>query len=537
MTCETSFDVWLDWLDAACACNEYAPTVRETAWERKRGSPAGEDAPGTDFNRRGSWAETGLFEAGWSWERKGKDETGFITRPGKERGVSASIGMVTSQQNGWELFWCWSTSVPDFVPEQPYTRFGVFATIQHGGDYSAAAKALSQMGYGSRQPQVETVDAVPMTPAGAKDAPPPDEPDRLFKWMSELKLREVNDKWLWHGFLSRGGVTMLSALWKAGKSTLLSHMLRAFDGRTDQFLGLAVTPARVLYVSEEHEELWAERRDDLNIGDHVGMVCRPFRGRPSPAEWAKFLGGLVKTVADYRFDLVVMDTISKLWPVREENDAGQVEDALMPLWSLTNSGTALMLVHHNRKSDGKEFTGSRGSGGLPAFCETLMEFRRNSDGGKDCKRVITGAGRYRETPDKILIELQPSGYVSHGDPDDLTPDQKIAMGVGRAKQTEDWVELAGAFVTDELMKAVSYGEIQKHLIAELGHGVRKNQLVAWLSERTETGEFRRIGAGTRTSPHRWARVGTGCPPDDGFCSDPPESAPEQNREQNPGTAA
>lgn len=501
----TAFDVWLEWIEAACGCNEYAATTRDTAWERRRGSAAaGDDAPGTDFNRRGSWGESGLFDSGWAWQRRTGDDAGFVTRPGKDRGVSASVGTVTSKENGWPLFWCWSTSVPEFVSEQPYTRFAVYAVLKHGGDFSAAAKELSQRGYGRRQPEVVfgTAEAPPA------DSAPPDDPMRLFKWMSELRLREANDKWLWHGFLSRGGVTMLSALWKAGKSTLLAHLLRAFDGRSEQFLGLPITAARVLYVSEEHEELWAERRDELNIGDHVGMVCRHFRGRPSPAEWAKFIGELVNVVNEFRFDLVVFDTISKLWPVREENDAGQVEDALMPVWNITNTGAALMLVHHNRKSDGKEFTGSRGSGGLPAFCETLVEFRRNSDDGKDHRRMLTGAGRYRETPDKVLIELLPSGYVSHGDPDDMTPDEKIKHGVGKAKQAEEWIAAVEAFMPpdNDGERAVTYGDIQGHLVKKLGHGVRRQQLLNWLAERAEAGDLARVGDGTKMNPFRWSKT-------------------------------
>jgi hypothetical protein len=437
---ETDFHTWFEWIDTAARCNEHAADSRATAWERKSSGPASEDSPGSDFNRRGSWAETGLEGAGWKWEQKRSGEdAGLLCRPGKERGVSASAGMVTSKDNGWPLFFCWSTSVTEFVPEQPYSRFAVYAILKHGGDYSAAAKDLSARGYGRRQPEVKiewgTGPGEPPGASAAGDKAPGE--DRGFKWMSELRVREQNDKWLWHGYVSRGGVTMLSALWKAGKSTLLSHLLRAFDGRSEQFLGLPITASRVLYVSEEHEELWAERRDDLNIGDHVGMVCRPFRGRPSPAEWAAFIGKLVGIVQKHRFDLVVMDTISKLWPVREENDAGQVEDALMPVWAITDGGAGLVLVHHNRKSDGKEFTGSRGSGGLPAFCETLIEFRRASDESKDRKRLLTGGGRYRETPDKLLIELKPEGYVSHGDPDEMSPEAKVTFGVASKQAAAD----------------------------------------------------------------------------------------------------
>lgn len=512
----TPFDVWYGWVEAACRVNEYAAPAPNPAGRSRAGQPAGEDSPGTDFNRRGSWGEAGLFDAGWAWVARSGEDAGLIRRPGKDRGISASVGMVTSRENGWPLFWCWSTSVPEFVAEQSYTRFAVYAILRHGGDYSAAAKDLAARGYGDRMPDPPTVTFGPGGGGGGgggEDGPKGDGPPRAFKWMSELQFRPQNDKWLWHGYLSRGGVTMLSALWKAGKSTLLSHLLRAFDGRADQFLGLAITPARVLYVSEEHEELWAERRDDLGIADHVGMICRPFRGRPSPAEWAAFIGRVVGAVQEHRFDLVVMDTISKLWPVREENDAGQVEDALMPVWNITNPGAALMLVHHNRKSDGKEFTGSRGSGGLPAFCETLIEFRRAGENSKDRKRILNAAGRYRETPDKLLIELQPSGYVSHGDPDEMTPDQKVKFGVGNTAEAEEWKRCVLAFLPAASGGAKTYADIQQHLKAEVGHGVRREDLLDWLDARTADGEINQLGRGTKSSPFRWYAVTGGAESD------------------------
>jgi hypothetical protein len=31
--------------------------------------------------------------------------------------------------------------------------------------------------------------------------------------------------WLWEGFLARGGITLLTSLWKSGKSTLLATLL------------------------------------------------------------------------------------------------------------------------------------------------------------------------------------------------------------------------------------------------------------------------------------------------------------------------
>jgi hypothetical protein len=518
-------DVWAGWLERATQCNEYVAPEREPHQARTRGKPAGEDSPGTDFNRRGSWDETGLFESGWAWERRGGPDVGLVRRPGKEAGVSGSLGTVTSKDNGWPLFWCWTTNAPEFVSEQGYSRFSVFAILRHGGDFSAAARELAGRGYGARMPE-------PVIGEQPRAAPPEGVPadGRIFRWMSELSHRPENDKWLLHGFVSRGGVTLFNALWKAGKSTLLAHMLQAFDGRRDTFLGREIVPSRVLYISEEHQDIWAERRDELNIGDHVGMITRehlPFRGRSSPAQWVQLIADTVKAVEQYRFDVVVLDTISKMWPVREENDAGQVEDALMPLWGITNTGAALVLVHHNRKSGGKDFTGARGSGGLPAFAETIVEFSPNSDDRKDRKRLLNSGGRYRETPTKWLIELTPAGYVGHGDPDEMTPDMKATLGVGDQANAGEWKGAVLDMLPEDSGEALGIPDIQDRLTARgRGRGARDVELRNWLDARVDDGELQRLGRGSRGSPYRWFKVG-------GFSSTPQESdAGEESGEES-----
>lgn len=491
-----TLDDWHELTELAVRVNLYRHP--EKVFDRApAGKPAASDSPGSDFNRTGSWAETGLFDEGWTWVRQSTGDSGLLCRPGKSGAVSASVGMVTSAENGWPLFYCWSTSVVNLPVNVGVDRFGVYAKLKHAGDFRAAAKALADMGYGARTPTV-TMSSTP-PPTGGADQPP--QPDRFFLWASELRRQAEAGKWLWQGYISRSGITLLSALWKAGKTTLLSYLIRAMDGRESTFLGLPVAPSRVLYITEEHQERWAERRDDLDLVDNIGFKCRPFRGRPSPAEWVAFVGQLVEAAVDNGFDLVILDTISKLWPVRDENDAGQVEDALRPLWALSDYGIATLLIHHDRKSGGEQFTGSRGSGGLPAFVETIMEFRRDPTAGddtKDPKRLITGKGRYSETPDKLLIELTPAGYVAHGDPDDA------AVRVTFSGQT--WQAKVMAMIP-----ATKPGISRDEIMDRLGKdgGVRKEVLAEWLRTRFEDGELMQSGLGRKGDPFRYTLVSDG----------------------------
>lgn len=249
---------------------------------------------------------------------------------------------------------------------------------------------------------------------------PPADPSgyvRKFRWASELTAPPTADDWIWEGYLPRAGITLLSALWKAGKTTLLAHLLKAL-GDAGAFLGKPIKASKVLYVSEEGELHWVRRRDSLGFGDHAGFYLQPFACKPNAADWISFLGGLRNDITAHGFDLVVFDTLAKLWPVIEENDAGSVDAALMPLWELTKAGAGVLLIHHLRKSGGAEYTASRGSGALSAFPDILVELTRfDAVDAKSKKRVLKAKGRYEETPDELVIELIDGEYRNVDDPE------------------------------------------------------------------------------------------------------------------------
>jgi len=94
--------------------------------------------PGDDFNARGD-VRAVLRAGGWTLARAGENE--HWTRPGKFRGASATL------KGG--VFYVFSTNAPPFEAQRGYSPFAVFALLEHGGDYAAAAGALAQRGYGA----------------------------------------------------------------------------------------------------------------------------------------------------------------------------------------------------------------------------------------------------------------------------------------------------------------------------------------------------------------------------------------------------
>jgi len=106
------------------------------------------DKPGDQFNEKAEWRDILI---GWKIVYSAGGVT-YWRRPGKDIGISATTG----RNDGDNLF-VFTTST-SFEAEKPYSKFAAFAHLNHGGDFSAAAKELRSMGFGSNSlPSIPTL--------------------------------------------------------------------------------------------------------------------------------------------------------------------------------------------------------------------------------------------------------------------------------------------------------------------------------------------------------------------------------------------
>jgi hypothetical protein len=106
------------------------------------------EEPGKAYSRDVTWADL-LEPRGWV-EVFTRGETTYWRRPGKTWGHSA-----TTNHNGSDCLHVFSGSV-DLEPNTSYTKFGVYAYWNHGGDFTAAARALHEVGYGTSAEHTES---------------------------------------------------------------------------------------------------------------------------------------------------------------------------------------------------------------------------------------------------------------------------------------------------------------------------------------------------------------------------------------------
>lgn len=97
--------------------------------------------PGDDFECQVSWYDL-LLPLGWQWIYKRGDKW-HLRRPGKTTGTSATLSDVTGN-----LF-IFSEECAPLESFRHYSKFRFYAVTEHGGNWTAAAKALGAKGYGS----------------------------------------------------------------------------------------------------------------------------------------------------------------------------------------------------------------------------------------------------------------------------------------------------------------------------------------------------------------------------------------------------
>lgn len=332
--------------------------------------------PGDEFNARGNVREI-LERHGWTLVRDGDNQ--HWRRPGKDIGSSATL------KDG--VFYVFSSNAVPFEAHKGYSPFAVYSTLEHGGDFAAAASALSQQGFGRRQDVgVDLSEFFPDEPSPAG----PLEPN--FRSAVELARRHPALRLpVIHHVLREGETLNVIASPKAGKSWLtLDLALAVVSGQP--WLGLFETvPGEVLLIDNElHAETIAwrvpqvARARSLNFED-IGrrLQIENFRGRLKDIEELEpYFGRLPPR----RFRLVVLDALYRFLPEgSDENDNAKMARIYNTIDSYADHlHCAFALVHHSSKGNqsGKSVTDvGAGAGAQSRATDSHLVLRPHQEEG------------------------------------------------------------------------------------------------------------------------------------------------------------
>lgn len=278
--------------------------------------------------------------------------------------------------------------------------------------------------------------------------------------------------WVWEPFIPQGGLVLLSAFMKVGKSTLLYPLALAV-ARGNPFLGYPTKQGGVLILAvEEHPRDVRARLENIGLTDADPIYVH----RGILTQGASTLEQVRTFIVENQIVFVVLDTLATYWGIEEENDNGEVIRRCRPFLDLAR-GTecAVLLVHHDRKSGGEDGRSIRGGSALLGLVDQALMLDRRQGGAKN-QRVLRSTGRYAETPQEMVIEWNGKEYVKIGTSDELSDsalDEKVFQAIDDQPRTVEELVARSKLTEKTVRKAL---DRVRDRITQEGAGVKGNPL-------------------------------------------------------------
>jgi hypothetical protein len=249
---------------------------------------------------------------------------------------------------------------------------------------------------------------------GLKELGPVERKHRRIGPLAEL-LASVPPEpdWLWNGYIAPSSITLLAGRPKVGKSTLAFGLIAAITSCAE-FMGRSTRAIGVLLLTEEREGTLAEKQRRLGLDGQVHLWMRhDARG----LSWREVVAEATAYCHEHSLGLIVVDTLDKWVGLRgdDENKAGAVLEALQPLFDAAGDGVSILLITHQRKSEGRHGDAVRGSNALAGAVDVIIEVERVPGGLGSSLRKLHGTSRFESTPEELVFELTDEGFLERGD--------------------------------------------------------------------------------------------------------------------------
>jgi hypothetical protein len=194
-----------------------------------------------------------------------------------------------------------------------------------------------------------------------------------------------------------------------------------------------------------------------------------------------------------RVDLLAIDSLANLAPLRNENDAVEMLRALVPLQRLTARSLSVLLGHHPRKGPVVPGQAARGSGALSASVDILLEMqtvcRRHP---QDRRRRLRAYSRYAATPPTWVLAW--------------TADGTDYLGLGPSAEPD----FAHGWPVLQALLANAEEPLTRQALFRLwpdAAAPSKLTLWKWLGRLVKEGRVRQHGLGSRKEPYRYSLPG------------------------------
>ena len=210
-----------------------------------------------------------------------------------------------------------------------------------------------------------------------------------------------NVRWLVDDMLTVGGLSIVAAKPKVGKSTL-ARCLALAVARGGPWLGRNVAQGDVIYIAlEEQRAVVRDHFRAMGVSDTPTEPIQLFIGSPAPKG---AMQSLAHTIEDRRPALIIIDPIFRLLNMTDINDYAEVNHKFEPLINMVrDSDTHILGTHHARKDGGARGDETLGSTAILGSIDTLLTMKNNG-----VTRTLSTVQRHGPEMSPTVLVLDPT---------------------------------------------------------------------------------------------------------------------------------
>ena len=392
------------------------PEITKQELTKREFNPA---LPGDDYNQRMTWKEI-LEPLGWKIVFT-QGEKILWRRPNKNEGISAS-----TNHGGYDTFYVFSTST-SFEANKSYSKFAVYAHINHRDNFKQAAEALRFAGYGGPAATPVELNEYIYSPVtgeiiesgvagGVGDGIDIDyltqqeiklarakrtakklldqeeaasnyhQPTYVKNLTDELKLPIEEVKWTIKDVFPTGANVTLTAQYKAGKTTLINSLARSLADGT-QFLNYFAQPEHkgrvVIFNYEVSENQYRRWMNDVAIENSDKITLVHLRGKRLPLIVRRVEDLVVSILKDLDAQTWILDPFARAFTgCGDENsnsDVGVFLDTLDVIKERANVSNLVLPIHTGRAQE-NGVDRARGATRLDDWADVRWLLKKTNDG-------------------------------------------------------------------------------------------------------------------------------------------------------------
>ncbi|HYW87178.1 MAG TPA: bifunctional DNA primase/polymerase, partial [Chloroflexota bacterium] len=337
---------------------------------------------------------------------------------------------------------------------------------------------------GTAVPHIGARTAVPpgderQPPTGVEDF---DDPLVVRNHQAMIDFHPPATDWLIEPIIAKEWITENVAKVKLGKTTFAFGAVRAGLAGDAEYCGFKVhRPFRTLYFTEEWAGTFSVEMEQNKLNDLVDVdgfftvlnpEVRRTRKNGKPFTLEHVFDSLIRHCHELSIDLVVLDTLSIIAAVDEEDHSGRAARVMEEVRRLSSSGFAVYDLRHSTKRGGEIGDAGRGSSAYSGGHDILTQMesaKGDDDAVSQRKLFIRGRGIATQT---IFLDYDAENhrYTSAGPV--ISQEEKLAASITRALIDNEAFDQEHAMTTNAVTMAAKgqRAGLQRELVAMADRG-------------------------------------------------------------------